>query len=353
MKGDVVILLDKLKDALLRFTEELDLEKDTDIHYGHYLKDLLIHTANNYHKLTKDLTSYLKMPYKTLYAMLPGNVPMVFFEVLPLSIIYNIKTFFKYPRVEKTLYAKFLQYLSLNYPRLKTYYKGAYLPHNEAEKRISRFDFVFFFGSEKLIPLLKRTKTPFRFFGPGFSIGIALQDVYEDFIKDVLYFDQRGCLSMKFLFYTNDTIKQHVIDITKKHADRIPTTSIFSQDRFTYRILFASSYMDVLLKHKNTAILETKDDVFRDIPLPDRTLILKKIKREEDIIRFLGKKIANLQAIATDNSTKLRLLKEKASFITYFGRLQFEPYNFFFKKGVTLKNIFQEVENDYQMAKNL
>lgn len=347
MSGDVVILLDELKKALFEFVDKIDVNKDSDIRYGDYLKDLLFHTANNYDKLKNDIQDISEVSYRTLFVILPGNVPMVFFEVLPLSIIFNIKTFFKYPEVEKRLYDKFLMFLSINYPKIKEYYHGFYLPHNEVEKKIKDFDFVFFFGSEKLIPLIKKVKKPFRFFGPGFSIGIAFCEITKDFIKDVLYFDQKGCLSMKFLFYTNDDIKHRVIDIFKLLSPTIPPTSLFSEDKFTYTLLFLSSSTDILFKNQNAAILETKDEIFTDMPLPDRTLILKKIKKEEDVLRFLNQKIKYLQSIATDAPEKLNILRRIPSFITHFGGLQYQPYNFLFKKGVNLKNIFEEDKNDY------
>ncbi len=354
MREDVATRLDELKKALLDFAIAFNPERDSDINYGEFLKDLLIHTASNYEKLKKTLVSIPQIKYKSLYVFLPGNVPMVFFEVLPLSVIFNVKTFFKYPHNEKRLYDTFISHITAKYPLYSAFFKGQYMEHLQAERKIKEYDFVFFFGSEKLIPLLKRIDKPFKFFGPGFSIGVAFTHVKEDLIKDVLYFDQNGCLSMKFLFYMNDNIKNDVANIFKKLSCTILPSSNFSQDRFRYNLLTASSFANLIFHNEHSAILEIEEERLNDsVPLPGRTLILKKIKKEEDVIAFLKGKITYLQAIATDTPSDIKILKNYASFVTEFGQLQYQPYNFFFKKGVTLKNIFKEDNHDYQMAEDI
>jgi len=353
MSEDAAIHLDNLKDALIQFARQFKPGRDSDINYGPYLRDLLIHTATNYEKLKEELDDIPEIEYKSLYIFLPGNVPMVFFEVLPISVIFNIKTFFKYPRNEKRLYDAFITYLSSKYSVYESFFKGQYMGHLEAERKIDQFDFVFFFGSENLLPILQRTGKPFKFFGPGYSIGIAFSYINEDFVRDVLYFDQQGCLSMKFLFYQKPGIREYTIKTFKSLSSLIPPTNEFSKDRFLYKLLSASRYGEILYQSEDSAIIEMHEDTLPDTTLPDRTLILKQIHREEDIPGFLGQKSSLIQAIATAEPLKLKLLKSYASFITDFGRLQYQPYNFFFKKGVNLHNIFREDNNDYKMAENI
>ncbi len=340
MREDAVLLLDELNIALSAFAKDIKQGKDTDIVYGEYLKGLLLHTAHNY-KILKNKTGQIPdIPYKTLFVILPGNVPMVFFEVLPVSIVYRIKTFFKFPEDEKNLYSRFISYLNVKHPEIGKLFDGSYLSHIETEKIIREYDFLFAFGSDKLKDLLSKTPVPYRFFGPGFSFGITFDSVNKEILKDVLFFDQRGCLSMKFLFYTEEHIVEYLKDIFREADYQIPPTSIFNKDRFDYRLYSLIPYGEIILKNDKNAIFEINSPIIPDIPLPERTLILKRINEEEDIIEFLGNHIHRVQAIATDNPNKVQKLREYAAFITEFGKLQFQPYNFFFKKGVTLENIF-------------
>lgn len=353
-REDVAILLDNLREALFQFAKYLDTKRDADIDYGRYLNELLIHSGNNFVHLKKDLENIQEVPYKSLYVFLPGNVPMVFFEVLPISIIFSLKTFFKYPHTEKKLYDTFIDHINQKFPALLPFFNGAYLNHEDAVTKINEFDFTFFFGSHNLIPLLQKTKRPFRFFGPGFSIGIAFNQVKRDIIKDVLYFDQQGCLSMRFLFYKSPQIKKEVISIFKKYSSNIPPTSQFHQDRFLYRLLSASIYGNIIFKHSNSAIIEVHTKFLPPIKFPSRTLVLKKINEEQDIIDFLKDRIQYLQAIATDEPLRLNLLRSQASFITHFGRLQYQPYNFFFKKKISISNIFKKEDtDDYKMEEDI
>ncbi len=346
MKEDAAILLDKLYIALSEFANRLIQGKDTDIVYGNYLKDLLLHTARNYKLLKSIAKSLPHIPYKNLFVVLPGNVPMVFFEVLPISILYGIKTFFKYPKDEKKLYNRFIEFLNANYPEIGIFFNGSYLSHTETEKIIKKYDYLFAFGSDKLTEFLSRAPVPYRFFGPGFSFGVSFSTVSKGILKDTLFFDQKGCLSMKFLFYKQPQTIDILKNIFKKADDLIPPTSIFKRDRFEYQLYSLLPFGDIILKNKESAIFNMNSSRLPDIPLPERTLILKKIDTETDILKFLMGYIHRSQAIATDRPAEIKRLKEYPAFIARFGQLQFQPYNFFFKKGITLENIFSEVKNE-------
>ncbi len=351
MKEDVVILLDRLNKALVEFSESLKQGKDTDIVYGDYLNDLLRYTAENYIKIRKYAGDTPTVPYKTLFVILPGNVPMVFFEVLPISLIYKLKTFFKFPKDEKKLYLYFIQFLKQKYPAISDFFHGSYMEHTKIANKTKEFDFVFAYGSYNLAEFLHDIARPYRFFGPGFSIGIAHFDINIGIINDTLFFDQRGCLSMKILFYKKNHIIDKAKETFKKNANRIPPTSSFSKDRFLYRLHSLVPYGNIILKGNDYAIFEIKTDRMPDVYLPERTLLMKKVKNNEEIIEFLGPYINMLQAISTDDTNETASLKKYPAFITTFGQLQFQPYNFLFKRGVNLNNIFTEVDNVDTMGK--
>ncbi len=342
MKRDAAILLNKLSDYVKAFANLENLRALSNIDYGNYLKDMLVHTACNYTKLVK--YNNLKAQYKRVLAVLPGNIPLVAFQLMPIALIYNICIDFKLSNAEKRLLPAFLSFLASKDPQLSKKFGYFYIDRNKLLNKIREYDFVFLIGSDSLKKVAKDLKKPFRFFGPKFSIGFMNDDgeqILKGIAEDNIYFDTEGCLSLRILF-VNAQFKLHkLIAAFKAVSANIPPASNFNADAFIYNVHSLFGSVVGIHTNENSAIIELEHMV--NI-WPKRTLFVKRIRTKDEVLSFLGNLTGNIQAISgIYNDEEKRFFEQRTgvSFFSEHGRLQYPPASFLFDKGITIENIME------------
>jgi len=342
-REDARLLLDEAAKSVQEFARRVkNGEHVGEIEYQReLLYRILMHTANVYKRFP--------FPEKTgevnsLYVFVPGNVPIVPLQVLPVSIVYGLKTFFKLPHNERLFFHTFRKLLGDQF----NFIEGDYLPHDEALKKAQEYDFVLIFGGRRAYKIAERINKPSRVFGPRFSIGyINTSELDEQIAQkiafDNLAFDTAGCLSLRFLF-----VRGRIdLNILKPGFEYMSSTlkpqSNFDRDIFEYGA--SVIIMDLV------GYIQGEDWIVAKVTgipefWPPRTLFVIEIDSPEDALAILGNLKYNLQGTALDNVEFKKYFEDtSASYFSKFGELQFPEPGWMFEKGVDINNILRGVEN--------
>ncbi|MDI6851576.1 MAG: acyl-CoA reductase [bacterium] len=339
MRGDVLLLLDKYRLALSDFLERFKVGKiKSDVQYQ---QNLLVSLIEHYLlclDFYEKLENYPSGP-KNVFVFLPGNVPVIPFQLLPFLLISGVReVFFKYPRRESSFYVNLSQVLNSylgNFLRME----GGYLEHSIAFERAKNYRFVIGFGGESLQKVFEALEMPGRFFGPKFSVGILQgkgdKGVFERVAWDNLAFDTKGCLSLRVLFTFNKRLRDELWHVVEEVAKILPPESDFHFDESEYEVYKNFKFFDEIRRGNNFFVVFSKNFVELSAP---RTLQVVEVSSIGEIEEFIRRYNLYLQGIASDSPF---LFQSDASIISEFGKLQFTPCNWFFEKGVNYRNFWE------------
>uniref|UniRef100_A0A7V3ZXW6 Acyl-CoA reductase n=1 Tax=candidate division WOR-3 bacterium TaxID=2052148 RepID=A0A7V3ZXW6_UNCW3 len=339
MREDVLLLLDRYRLALSDFLERLKVGKiKSDVQYQ---QNLLVSLIEHYIlclDFYKRLEDFPSGPEK-VFVFLPGNVPVIPFQLLPFLLISGVKeVFFKYPRREGSFYASLFQVLN-SYLGDSLKMEGGYLEHTIAFERAKNYCFVIGFGGESLQKVFEAYEIPSKFFGSKFSIGIlqgkADKEVLERVAWDNLAFDTKGCLSLRVLFSFDRHMRNELWQAVEKVSKILPPESDFRFDESEYEVYKNFQFFEEIKKGSNYFIVFSKNFVELSAP---RTLQIVEVSSIGEIEEFISRYNLYLQGIASDGPI---LFQSNASIITDFGKLQFTPCNWYFEKGVNYKNFWE------------
>jgi len=342
-REDARLLLDEAGRAVQEFARRVkNGDRVGEIEYQReLLYRILMHTADGYRRFP--------FPEKTgevnsLFVFVPGNVPIVPLQVLPVSIVYNLKTFFKLPHNERLFFHTFRKLLGDQF----NFVEGNYLPHDEALKKAQEYDFVLIFGGRGAYKIAERINKPSRVFGPRFSIGYINaseldEEITEKVAFDNLAFDTAGCLSIRFLF-AHGRMNLNILKRGFEYISaKLQPQSNFDRDIFEYGasviIMNSREYIrgEDWIVAKVTSIPEF---------WPPRTLFVMEVGSPEDALAILGNLKYNLQGIALNNVEFKKYFEgTSVSYFSKFGELQFPQAGWMFEKGVDINNILRGVEN--------
>ncbi|MGB9823510.1 MAG: acyl-CoA reductase [Candidatus Hydrothermia bacterium] len=342
MRRDALSLLDKYAEFLLTFKEYYEKGKvKSDIVYQ---KNLLLSSLNQYIECVDFFKSYpdnLNGPEK-VFVILPGNVPVVIFQIFPVFLLSNVKkVFIKQPSVEKSFYNEFVN-MAKNFLGKFIEIHTRYMTHEETFNEAKKYDFIVGYGGENLGALFKTLGKPSRFFGPKLSIGILWKEPSLEVLKkiafDNLAFDTRGCLSLRYLF-TPKKIDEELISraFNEVSLDLVPQSN-FDYSFTEYEVLKASLEAEKVVRGESFFLLYSRKLLRISAP---RVLNIVVVDGTEGLQEMLNELKEIIQGVATDN---LEVNVVSVSYYCNFGELQFPPCNWFFERGVTLEN-FWEVSN--------
>lgn len=338
-KGDVPLLLDKYLKALKEFFQDYSAGKiPSDVKYQDVLISNILQGCIKCVENFKIRSSCVVGPEK-VFVILPGNVPVVIFQIFPILLIRGVReVFFKFPLRERSFPGSFLSYVTRN---LKNEMEvgGAYLTHEESFRKITGYDFVIAFGGGEFQRALTEVSKPYRFFGPKFSFGVLWNQpdgvTLEKIAFDVLSFDTRGCLSMRYLFTSQKLDEELLLHAFSKVSKLLPPESDFDIEIAEYEVLKNSLDAVRILKGRDFFILLSN----RLIEISSlRTLVIVNIDNAEELDSLISPYRNNIQGIASDGYYPEFT---SASHIAVFGNLQFPPCGWYFEKGVTLDNFLE------------
>ncbi|MEO0258323.1 MAG: acyl-CoA reductase [candidate division WOR-3 bacterium] len=339
MKGDVPLLLDKYRSFLLELKKlYLNGKIQSDIVYQERLLGALIDhyiTCLDYYL---SLIPEMKGPEK-VFVILPGNVPIVIFQLLPGFIVSGVKeVYFKQPFIERSLYNQVIP-LANSFLKPHMNLRTSYLSHEESLSVLKNYDFVVGYGGSLLGDFLNFTGKPYRFFGPKLSIGILKGAPTEDVLKriafDNLAFDTRGCLSLRYLFTFDPIHIEEIFSAMEVVSKELPPQNNFDYSIAEYEVLKSSWKGERVVKGENFFIVYS--DGVLEISAP-RTLNIVRVESYKELESQLLKIKDYIQGIATNG-----IYPEftSASYYALFGKLQFTPCNWCFEKGVTWENFWE------------
>jgi len=303
-----------------------------------YQYELLSSILNYYeNQFNEKEIDRLRSKYNSLFIFLPSNIPVEFIQFMLLIFSYDFKVFYKLPSRDNGFIKKFFDILK------DEKIKAGFLEHKDSIKTAKNYDFIIGSGSVKLENVLKSLLKPYRFFGPKFSFAILKENSRRDMnniIGDFLSFDTEGCLSTRYLFTFEDPDFINIKNSIEKLKLIYYPQKTFNRETFHY-------YNEINLYYSKRYILNKSEAVFEvdEIPefFPQRTLFIKKIKKYEDIIKFLGDSIRSVQSITTKNGEKLEYFEKNSSVSIFlpYGKSQFPPINWSFEKGLNINNFFE------------
>ncbi len=302
-----------------------------------YQKKLIIESFKHFKEEIKRLNVKKHVTeHKSVFIILPANVPTEFLEFIPLIISYDMDFFFKLPKRNRKFTGRFFELLSLDNV------KAEYLNHEETIKRAKSFDYIVASGSSDLENILKKTGKPYRFFGPKFSFAIMENHNREDMkkvLKDFLSFDTEGCLSVRFLFTRSDLIFEDLKILTEEISRDFYPQIDFDEKLFEYYNRINIYYSQEFLLRKREAIIK-----INEFPLyfPQRTLFIFKYDSFAEIIDFLQESRNSVQAIITKAGKEIDFFKKKTSVSLFlpYGKAQFPPLGWFFERRLNVSNFF-------------
>jgi len=342
MKRVVRSLLDSYREGLKGFAEDYakGLVKSDVIYQKKFLEEILAHSISciDFFKKVED---EIRGP-RRVFVILPGNVPVTIFQILPILLISGVEeVFFKYPRVEKTFYQELLTHLNFAL-KGSISLRGEYLSHSETLEALKEWDFVIAYGGEELVGVLNSLNKPARIFGPKFSIGILEEkpekEIFQGIARDNLSFDTRGCLSLRFLFTFQELDFEGLMEEMEKVGRELPPQSNFNLDATSYEV--ESLALDAVRVYRGHNFFVIYTDKLLGISA-SRVLVVIKVNSKEHLKDLIWDYRDKIQGVAS-----LDYFPDftSASFFAKFGQLQFPPCGWFFEKGVDLKN-FWEVPN--------
>lgn len=342
-KEDARLLLAKASEVILELAKRVKKgDRIGDIEYQRELLYMvLLHIADSYNGFPFPEKSG---DVNSLFVFLPGNVPVVPLQVLPISIVYNLKIFFKLPHNEQLFFHNFRKLLS----NQLDFIDGNYLSHDEALRRAGEYDFVFIFGGKTAYRIAEKLNKPVRIFGPRFSIGyINKLDLTEEIAKkiafDNLAFDTAGCLSLRFLFVQGRADISIFREAFKYISSRLQPQSNFDRDIFEYGTSVILMDSEQFIRGADWMVSKVKD-----IPTfwPPRTLFVMEVNSPEDALAILGDLRYNLQGAALGKMELKKYFNDTSvSYFSEFGKLQFPPSGWMFEKGVNINNILKGVKD--------
>lgn len=342
-REDARLLLDEASRAVQEFARKVkNGDRVGEIEYQReLLYRVLMHTADGYRRFP---FPEKRGQVNSLFVFVPGNVPIVPLQVLPVSIVYNLKTFFKLPHNERLFFHTFRKLLGEQF----NFIEGNYLPHDEALKKAQEYDFVFIFGGRGAYKIREEINKPSRIFGPRFSIGyINTKDldgeIAEKIAFDNLAFDTAGCLSLRLLFVQGRVNLNLFKEAFEYMSSILQAQSNFDRDLFEYGTSVVLMNSEEYLQGTDWMVSKV-----RNIPTfwPPRTLFVMEVSSPEDALAILGNLKYNLQGIALNNVEFKKYFDDTSiSYFSKFGELQFPQAGWMFEKGVNINNILRGVEN--------
>lgn len=342
MREDALLLLDKYRSFLLEFRERwLKGEIRSDIIYQENLMGALLDHYIACLDFYYPLALKINGP-KKVFVILPGNVPVTIFQLIPGLIISGVEeVFFKQPSIEKSFYNQVIPLANIflrPYMTLST----AYLTHEESLALLKNYDFVIGYGGAALGDFLNFMGKPYRFFGPKLSIGILkgvpTGDILKGIAFDNLAFDTRGCLSLRYLFTFEPIEIKDILNIMELVSVELPPQSNFDYSIAEYEVLKSSFMAEEVLKGRNFFVVYSKNVL--EISAP-RTLNIVRVDSQKELESQIFNIKDYIQGIAVKDVYPEFV---SASYFAVFGKLQFTPCDWCFEEGVKWEN-FWEVNN--------
>lgn len=342
MRRDVLSLLDRYAEFLVTFKKYCENGKvKSDIAYQ---KNLLLSSLSHYIECIDFFRSYpdeLDGPEK-VFVILPGNVPVVIFQIFPILLLSNVKrVFFKQPSVERSFYNEFVNIVR-NFLGEFMEIETGHMTHEETFEEARKYDFIVGYGGENLGALFKTLEKPSRFFGPKLSIGILWKEPSLEVLKkiafDNLAFDTRGCLSLRYLFTPKKIGEELILRAFNEVSLDLIAQSNFDYSFTEYEVFKVSLDAERVLRGESFFVLYSRKFLKISVPRVLNIVVVDGIERLQEELNELKDII---QGVASDN---LEVNVVSASYYCNFGELQFPPCNWFFERGVTLEN-FWEVSN--------
>lgn len=332
-------LLDSYREILKGFKE--DFEKGLVKSDVIYQKELLSRLFEYYFgciEYYKEIKTFPDGPER-VFVFLPGNVPVVIFEVMPLLIVSGVKeVFFKFSSREKTFISEFIKRLREKLSGF-IHIEGEYLSHEESLVKVREYDFLMGFGSENLGGVISKLGKPYRFFGPKFSVGIFKGQVsgkiFEKIAWDNLSFDTRGCLSLRVLFSIAGDVEENLISAFEKISHILPPESDFRRDESEYEVLRNFERAKSIYRGRDYFIVFSSEFIELN---GLRTLLVVNVPQIERVHEIIKPYRPLIQGVGVDFEG---FHIEGTSLITEFGKLQFPPCHWHFEQGVTLKNFWE------------
>ncbi len=275
--------------------------------------------------------------FNKILVILPKNVPVVPLQLSPIIFSYpDSHFFFKLPKKRWKTSALIIKTLfNIEYVDYSP------LSHKETEKLLKEFDFIVASGSNELIPILKSSSKPYRFFGPKFTVGFLSESKNEKILKNAFYdflsFDTEGCLSLRFLFL-KDYYTKIFHSILEEVSNTLKPQKFFNKELYNY---YTKAYLvfNEGIYTKNSSIIDTKTFPSK---FPQRVLFVVKIKKREDVYKFLKPKINSIQGFLYDNEKDFNYFSKifKNQIFLQFGNSQFPPAGWLFEKNLSIDNFF-------------